>query len=315
MFQKYKYVLAVYREQSFTNAAKKLFISQPSLSVAIRNVEKEVGGPLFERCGSKIKPTEIGEIYIAAAQNMYLAEEEFKKKCLDINELQAGKLVVGGSNYLASYVLPKIITLFRNRFPKVEINLVEANSVHLREMLLNEELDMMIDNFEDGNDVFEKHLLVNETIFLCLPADRPINRQRTDFQIMPESIYADSVCVENMPPIDISLFRDEKFVLLKDGHDMYHRAMAIFEENNMIPNITFRVDQLNISYTLTESGVGACFVADTLFKHRKHTENVVLYKLNTQHTSRKLYIANKKNRYCTRAMSEFIKVAQEIMKS
>ena len=66
MFQKYKYVLAVYSEQSFTMAAQKLFISQPSLSVAIRKIEKEIGGMLFERSGSGVKPTEIGLAYISA---------------------------------------------------------------------------------------------------------------------------------------------------------------------------------------------------------------------------------------------------------
>ena len=57
MFRKYKYVLAVYEEKCFTKAAKRLFISQPSLSVAIRNIENMLGAPLFERSGAEIKPT------------------------------------------------------------------------------------------------------------------------------------------------------------------------------------------------------------------------------------------------------------------
>lgn len=314
MFQKYKYVLAVYQEQSFTKAAKKLFISQPSLSVAIRNIEKEIGSPLFERCGSVVKPTEIGKAYINAACKMQLAEDEFEKKCLDINELHTGKLVVGGSNYLSSYVLPKIITLFRNRFPNVEITLVEANSIRLREMLHNEEADIIIDNFEDDEDLYEEYPLAREQILLCVPGDRPINRELSRFRIMPENIYSGAVSSDNIPTVDISLFKDEKFILLKNGNDMHYRAMSIFEENDIIPDIIFRVDQLNMAYALTESGVGVSFVTDTLFKYRKHTEDVMLYCLDTRYASRILYVAYKKNRYCTRAMSEFIKVAQEMIK-
>ena len=110
MFQKYKYVLAVCRERSFTNAARALFISQPSLSVAIQNIEKQIGAPIFERNGAAVTPTEIGRAYIAAAEKIRCAEEEFGRQVLETNGLQIGKLVVGGSNYLSSDVLPQIIS-------------------------------------------------------------------------------------------------------------------------------------------------------------------------------------------------------------
>ena len=315
MFQKYKYVLAVYREQSFTGAAQKLFISQPSLSVAIRKIEKEIGGVLFERSGSGVKPTEIGMAYISAAQKMCQAEDEFAKKCLDINELQTGKLVVGGSNYLVSDVLSKIITLFRERFPKVEITLVEANSIRLREMLRNEEVDMIIDNFEDNADLYEEYPLVREQILVCVPANSPVNEKLSGYRILPEDIYDGTFNGEHIPAVDITHFKDEKFILLKHGNDMYQRAMAIFKEKNITPDVAFQVDQLNISYALTESGLGADFVVDTFLKYRKHMGNVALYRLDSRYASRVLYIAHKKNRYCTRAMSAFIKAAQEIVHS
>jgi len=314
MFQKYKYVLAVYQEQSFTNAAKKLYISQPSLSVAIRSLEKEIGGPLFERYGSGVKPTEIGKAYIDAAWKMHLAESEFEMKCLDINELNTGKLIVGGSNYLSSYVLPKIITVFRSRHPNVTITIMEANSIRLRKMLQNEEVDMIIDNFVDGEELYEEYPLTREQILLCVPGDSPINRELSRFQIMPENIYSGIVPAAHVPAVDVSLFQNEKFILLKNGNDMYDRAVAIFEESNMNPDVAFEVDQLNMAYALTESGVGVSFVTDTLFKYRKHTEDVILYQPDTRYARRTLYVAHKKNRYCTKAMSEFIRAAQEMIK-
>lgn len=313
MFHKYKYVLAVYQEQSFTKAAKKLFISQPSLSVAIHNIEKQIGGPLFERSGIGIRLTELGDAYIAAAQKMHLAEDEFERKCLEINGLQTGKLVVGGSNFLSSYILPQIITRFRERYPKVEITLVEANSVRLREMLRKEEVDLVIDNLEGEDNLYEKYALTDEHILLCVPEDRRINKKLKQFQISPESIYNDNGYAAHVPAVDVSLFGEEQFILLKNGNDMYYRSMEIFEKNNLVPNVTFQVDQLNISYALVESGMGMCFVTDTLFKYRKHTGKVVLYKLDAQYASRVLYVVCNKNRYFTRAMSEFIKIAQKIM--
>lgn len=291
MFQKYKYVLAVYREQSFTNAARALFISQPSLSVAIQNIEKQIGAPLFERSGSSVTPTEIGRAYIAAAEKIHCAEEEFGRQLSEINGLQTGKLVVGGSNYLSSDVLPRIISQFRARHPGVEIVLTEANSTHLRQMLLREEVDLVIDNFEDA-DHYELHPLAQEQILLCVPGGKG-----TD-------VIEDA---------EISRFADASFVLLKPENDMYNRAMEIFAGSGITPNVVFSVDQLNIAYALTESGLGACFLPDTFFQYRKRMADVALYRIDHPSTSRTLYIGYKKGRYCTCAMSEFITITREII--
>lgn len=291
MFQKYKYVLAVYRERSFTNAAKALFISQPSLSVAIRNIEKQMGAPLFERNGAAVTPTEIGRAYIAAAEKIRCAEEEFGRQLSEINGLQTGKLVVGGSNYLCSDVLPQIISRFRARHPGVEIVLTEANSTTLRLMLQREEVDLVIDNFDDTGH-YELTPLTEEQILLCVPGE---TGDRTD-------------------GVDISCFADTPFVLLKPENDMYCRARDIFTDSGITPNVVFSVDQLNIAYALTESGLGACFLPDTFFKYRKRMADVTLCKLDHPSAHRTLHIGYKKGRYCTHAMSKFIAITREILK-
>lgn len=291
MFQKYKYVLAVYRERSFTKAAKCLFISQPSLSIAIQNIEKQIGAPLFERNGAAVTPTEIGRAYIAAAEKIRCAEEEFGRQLSETNGLQTGKLVVGGSNYLSSDVLPRIISQFRSLHPGVEIVLTEANSTHLRQMLLREEVDLVIDNFDD-TEHYELHPLAEEQILLCAPCGRG---------------------TDGIEHTEISRFADAPFVLLKPENDMYRRAMDIFESSGVTPNVVFSVDQLNIAYALTESGLGACFLPDTFFKYRKRMADVTLYKLDHPSAHRTLHIGYKKGRYCTRAMTEFITITREII--
>lgn len=313
MFQKYKYVLAVHQERCFTKAAKRLFISQPSLSVAIRNVEKKVGMPLFERNGATLKLTDAGKAYIAAAQKIQYAEDAFERQLEDLNGLQMGKLVVGGSNYLSTDVIPQLASRFRSQYPGIEIVFIEANSVHLREMLNNEDVDLVIDNFEDFPEAYERYPLSDEHIMLCVPGHSAVNQSLEDFQILPEDVYINSADMRRIAPVDIAAFKNESFVLLKSGNDMHDRAMQMFEDNGICPDVVFRVDQLNISYALAESGSGACFIPDTFFKYRKRITNAVLYKLNHRIARRTLHIVHKKGRYCTKAMQEFIKITQEMM--
>lgn len=314
MFNKYEYVYAIYTEKSFTKAAKKLFISQPSLSAAIKNIEKKVGAPLFERSGSSVTLTEIGQEFISAAEKIMSVEKDFENRINDIYNLETGRITVGGTNYLCSYVLPQIINKFTSAYSKIDVNLVEANSGVLSNMMNNEEIDILLDSYDENMYVHEGSPLLNETVLLSVPAEWKINEKLKDFQIRPESIYNGEVQLDDVPSVSMKTFEKEPFILLKKGNDMYERAFSVFEKNGIVPNVVFYVDQLNISYTLVESGMGAAFVTDTLFKFSKFSDNAVLYNISREHSSRMLYIAYKKNRYCTSAMKRFIDMAKDVVK-
>lgn len=313
MFSKYNYVYQVYKERNFTRAAEKLYISQPSLSVAIKNIERKIGADLFERMGTTVKLTEIGEEYIATAKQIIAAETDFLNRINDINNLKKGKVVVGGTNYLSSYVLPRVINRFNRLYPDIEVELVEANSYNLSNMVNNEQVDIIIDSFDEIPDDYQGEFLASEDILLCVPKDREINEKLKKYQIKPESIYNGSVRLMNVEGVPMEIFKNEKFILLKKGNDMCKRAMKFFNEENIEPNVIYRVDQLNISYALADSGIGLCFITDTFFKYGRGSDNVLLYKVKNEQYNRNLYVAYKKNRYCTKAMEEFIKVTKEIL--
>ncbi len=313
MFSKYNYVYQVYKEGSFTKAAEKLFISQPSLSVAIKNIEKKLGADLFERVGSTLKLTETGAEYIAACEHIITAEKEFFNRINDINNLKTGKIVVGGTNYLSSYVLPRVINRFNKIYPDIEVELAEGNSLNLREMINNEQIDIIIDSFDENPDNCERFFLASEDILLCVPKDRKINEKLKKFQIEPKSIYDGTVTLKDVETVSIKMFKDENFILLKKGNDMHKRALNFFEGENIQPKVAFRVDQLNISFALADSGIGLCFITDTFLKYGRGGDNVLLYKIQNEKQQRNLYIAHKKNRYCTKAMAEFIRVTREIL--
>ena len=102
-------------------------------------------------------------------------------------------------------------------------------------------------------------------------------------------------------------------ILLKSGHNMHHRAIKAFESAGFSPNVPFLVDQMNISYALSESGMGLCFVTDTFVHYSHPKESICLYNISEEHGCRTLFIVRKKNKYCTHAMREFIRIAQEVM--
>ena len=305
-----EYVYTVYKEKSFTKAAEKLYISQPSLSAAIKKLEEEIGSPLFERRYTSVKPTKTGLLYIETAEKIMDLEKEFSEKISDMNKLEFGHIAVGGSNYVSSYILPKIVSRFSELYPKITVSLKESNSVELEKKINDEEIDLIIDSFGEKKDTYEMLPLMTEKIMPAVPSDFKCNIKLEKFRILPEEIYSNNYSEKET--VSIKKFKDEKFILLKKGNDMYQHAMRIFQKANITPTVSFYLDQLSTSCTLAASNQGICFVTDTLFRYQNYADDFYLYNIKTSGT-RTLYLAQKKNRYTTKAMSRFMDISKDLL--
>lgn len=313
MFKKMEYVYAVCKEKSFTKAAEKLYVSQPCLSAAIKKIEDEIGLPLFERRYSDLRPTTIGYEYIKAAEKIMDIKDDFAAKVNRINDLQYGKLKVGGSNYVASYILPSIISEFSKNYPGIEISITESSSLELKKMLESEEIDLMIDGMDEEPPSFDCFPLAQEKILLAVPSESHCNKGLEYAAIPPERIFQAKYDVESFPPVSINHFKNEKFILLKRGHSMYSHASAVFSNADFVPNVCFRLDQMSTSYTLAASGNGACFVPDRLFKGHHFNDSILLYNIEGGGT-RTLYIAKKRTPFTSDIINKFIEMTKVLIK-
>ena len=105
MFEGKEYVYRVYKEGSFSKAAKSLYISQPSLSAAVKREESRIGNPIFDRSTSPVSLTECGQKYVDCVERILAVENEFSNYLTDLNGLQTGCLILGGS-HLFSLLCP-----------------------------------------------------------------------------------------------------------------------------------------------------------------------------------------------------------------
>ena len=169
MFQGMEYIYTVYKEKSFSKAAKKLFISQPSLSATVKRIEKKIGAPIFDRSTKPLTLTECGEKYIQYIEHIYSLEHEFSNFVNDWDGLKTGNLILGGSTLFSSWVLPPLMSEFSKRFPLVKIKLIEENTSKLSELLRNGKIDFMIDNCILDEEIFSHSHYHTEHLLLAVP--------------------------------------------------------------------------------------------------------------------------------------------------
>ncbi len=314
MFSNSEYVYEVYKERSFSKAAKNLYISQPALSVTIKRIENRIGSPIFDRSTNPIGLTECGHKYIEVVKQMMDLQNGFINYLNDLQELKTGTVNLGGSTLFTSCILPPIIARFTERFPNIEINVVEANTPLLEQRLLDGSLDLIIDNFVFDKTTHNSILYRTEHLLLAVPVNYAVNEKLTEYRIHSEDIRSGQFLDERFPAVPIKAFEKEPFILLKNGNDTRDRALKLFEKNNMKPNVILTLDQQMTAYNVSCSGMGIAFVSDTLINKTYRNPNVIFYKIDPELSSRELCFFHKSGKYITRAMEEFLKIASEVEK-
>ena len=129
------YIQTIAREGNITAAAKKLYVSQPSLSQMVRQVESEYGVTLFDRTVSPLRLTYAGEKYLQAAKTMLAANERLENELREIRQENSGLLRLGISVQRAIQILPVALPWFTMQYPKVSVELREEGSAKLEELL------------------------------------------------------------------------------------------------------------------------------------------------------------------------------------
>lgn len=309
MFQGKEYVYAVYREKSFSKAAQKLFVSQPSLSAAVKRVEQKVGYAIFDRSTKPLKLTECGEKYIDVVEKIFAVENEFVHFINDLGELKTGNLILGGSSLFSSWILPQIMGKFSRKYPLVKIALVEENTSKLEELLQNGGVDLLMDNCILDQSVFDCCVYQKEHLLLAVPRTFSINSSLSGYAVSAEEIRKRSLSDSEIPAVPLEYFEKEPFILLKPDNDTRKRAMNLCQYHGFTPKVVFELDQQQTAYHVTCSGLGVSFISDTLVIYGTDNPNVIYYKLNGTDSCRNLYFYWKKGRYFSRAMEEFLRTA------
>ncbi|MBL8437886.1 MAG: hydrogen peroxide-inducible genes activator [Zoogloeaceae bacterium] len=172
-----RYLVALARERHFGRAAEKCHVSQPTLSVAIKKVEDELGVVLFERSATEVKITETGRRVVNQAEKVLVEAAQIKEIAAAGKDPLAGPLRLGVIYTIGPYLLPKLIPKVHELAPRMPLVIQENYTARLAEALKRGELDVIIISlpFEEPGVVVQP--VYDEPFRVVLPADHPWTSQ------------------------------------------------------------------------------------------------------------------------------------------
>ena len=310
-FLNLEYFLVAAEELNFTKAAKRLYISQQSLSNHIANLEKEFDVMLFNRT-SPLTLTYAGQALKAKAREILDLRDETYQEIRDIKDFTTGQLSIGVSHTRGRFILPEILPVYQAQFPGIELHLTEGNSSQLAGSLLHGDIDLMIDLLPLNVENVETIPICTEDILLIVPD-----------KILEEHFpgRADAVKKQLAASPDLRLLADCPFVLLKKGNRVRTIADEMFEDAQITPRIVLETENIETVLSLSRTGMGLTFypkmfiardpIAPTGLTALADRFHLNYYSLNYARAHGTLGIGYHKGRYMSRAAREFIRIAQE----
>ena len=296
-------VYAIYQYGSFSRAAEELYIGQSSLSMAIQRIENELGTPLFDRRKHPIRLTEAGEEYIRYYHRVKPAEEDLLSKIRDLSGLRAGRLVLGGTHYLLSYILQDSICRFNRQYPGIDLEIVEAQSGDFRDLLMDCKIDLCLKCDVDDPGIQSIAHAFDDELFLAVPRAMAESAGLSGQWLTAADIcggkdlaFAHSFRMEDLEKLP--------FLQLTPGNNLYTRSEALFRQMAHRPARTIRVQQFVTAYNLADAGMGCTLTSSHLIRGLEK-KNLVYYTLPSPLMRRDFHFVTRKDAYLSQAMKAF----------
>lgn len=287
-----QYVLTVLKEGSFTNAAKKLYVSQPSLSQIIKTAESNLGAPIFNRSTDPITLTPAGQLYVEAARQVTTISTNLVKQVEELSNEEFGKIRLGISVQRGMELLPELYPRFKKRFPHVEIELHEQGSATMEKSVLEGEVGIaLLTTFPKHADLYYD-LIQEEQLVLIVNRDCALAKR-----IRPGT------------PIDILEAKDETFVSSRPGHSVRSIQDALFITRDMKPKIDLETISIEIGKRVVASSPVVMACPDAYVDTSNSAESPYFsYPILGVENPRHFYACYRKDMYLTKYMKGFLEV-------
>ena len=291
-----QYVLTVLKEGSFTNAAKKLYVSQPSLSQIIKTAESNLGAPIFNRSTEPITLTPAGQLYVEAARQVTTISTNLRKQVEELSNEEFGKIRLGISVQRGMELLPELYPRFKKRFPHVDIELHEQGSATMEKSVLEGEVGIaLLTTFPKHADLYYD-LIQEEQLILIVNRDCALAKR-----IAPGT------------PIDILEAKDETFISSRPGHSVRAIQDSLFITRDMKPKIDLETISIEVGkhVVAASSVVMACpdaYVDTSNSADSPYFSYPILGVENPRH----FYACYRKDMYLTKYMKGFLEILHEL---
>ena len=279
--------ITVARMGSFTQAADTLHLTQPAVTRQIAALELELQTRLFDRLGRSIQLTAAGEALIEYARRMLQLESDAKQAVLDIRTGETGRLRIGASSTLATYVLPDLLKSFRETRPLVEISMHTGVSSQVIGMLRENAVDIGFVTSETTDELFTSIALGEFETCVVTPSGHLLCEKR-------------AISTEDLAGIPL--------ILMEPGTNLRTYVDRLLNAAGVQEQVSMELDNVEAIKRMIEAGLGISMLPEVSVRHEVDAGRLVaLHLADVPGASRKIRMIHRKDKYIHMLMMLFMR--------
>lgn len=297
-----QYVLMIANYGNLTKAANALYLSQPALSIHLRQLENSLGIQLFERKGRKMVLTYAGEEFVKAAREITMKCFELEDRMIDISKNVALKLRIGYMVRQVEALFPDVMTAFHEHYPQSVVYAIDGHLSDLEEQLLADELDMFFGYNTVSNSRLSYETIYNDRLVAVLPASHPA----VSYAVKKED------CI--YPWLDLSYVKKERFILQHSNQSIRQLEEDALLYADVLPELTYKISSIDAGIRLAEQGYGIAFTLNSYLSSMQLAENSVVLQVGDPTLQIPFSAAYRKEESGRQELHEWIRLTKKYLK-
>lgn len=296
--KQYRYVITLDKEGSFSKAAEALGITQPSLSQYIKNIEKEIGLPLFNRMNCDVKLTDAGRVFVDAGKRILTIEHQMENAFIDLATYKTGSLIIGAAPYRAASMMPEIARDFRLYRPGMHLIVREGTTVEILEGLEHGDCDLALTILPVNKHLFQYEPVLEEELVLAVPNSLP------PFQ-------AAAMSDRKYLAIDAKALNGQSMVMLTDVQYMQKQLYNLLLDYKLEVTTAAIVKSLEAQIEMVKEGIGLALMPSGIERFCKGSR-VRFYSFVQPLPKREVIVAWRRDHKLSKAEEELVAVIRGI---
>lgn len=293
-----QYVLVLSSVGSFSKAAEKLNISQPSLSQYIKKIESELGTELFVRANGEVRLTDAGQAYVEAGREILSIEHQMQNQLVDIASYKSGSIIVGISPYRSFHLIPYVLQKFDALYPNIELIIKEKSGRELIESATRGEFDICVIALPVDETVFDVEKIQTEEIVIA------VNKSTTLYSKLTKE--AKVVKNRKFPAVDIGLLDGHDFANLSNFMPTRIATDKLLKEFGIRIHEKIEVSSNEALLTVVQSGVCSSFIPSGLMDESK--KDIACFSIKQDFKYHDVAVIRRKDQYLSKPISDLIQI-------
>ncbi|RYM06002.1 LysR family transcriptional regulator [Sporolactobacillus sp. THM7-7] len=278
------YFLEVAVHKSFTKAARHLYVTQPTISKMVRDVEDELGLTLLDRSGKEIELTDAGKIVFEQSKKIVQSFEHLSDQLADLAKTKKGKLAIGLPPMIGVYFFPMILGQFRAKYPGIDLRIVEYGAKKVADCVADGLLDVGVTVGPFDRRIFDFFSFYNDPMKLVANAVNPIT---------------------NKSIVKLEDLNEESFIMFPEEFSLHGMIMKSCEKAGFRPKVVFESSQWDFMVELVAKGLGVALLPATVAE-KASNEKIITLPLSEKNLTWHLSMIWKKNHYLSFAARAWI---------